>query len=111
MSLVLPTFSPASPHSVIDVGRYIADASTGDEPQLLSVDSSLKPGTDKSSFVIRFDQHKNNAVTGVDDKIAIYMVTRGNLEAFSDAELTIGYDRVRAMLSAANLVRLRRRER
>lgn len=111
MSIVLPTFSPVAPHSVIDIGHYILESSTGDEPVTLKVDSTLKPGTSNSSVLVRFDQAKNNLSPGLPDtSIAVYTVIRGSLEAFTNAEIIVGLDRVRAVLNDANLTRLRRGE-
>lgn len=114
MSVTLPTFSPAAPHSFLNVGEYVLDSSTADQLTTLKIDSTLKPGG-QSSYVVRADAHKNSAVPGqTDDKLAVYIVIRGNIEVFTTQEKIDLINRVATVLTAtsgANIPRIERGER
>lgn len=110
MAITLPTFSPAEPHSIIDFGRYVADSSTPTAQQLLSVDSTLKPGG-VSSIVVKAEMLDDNVPGVPDTKLSVYTVVRGNLDSYTDSQIIALKDRVSATLSAANLLRMRRGER
>lgn len=114
MSITLPTFSPAAPHSFVDVGRYVADSSTLDEKTTLSIDSSIKPGK-VSTYVSRVDIAKNNSTAGLpDDVLATYIVVKGNIEGFTTQEKIDAINRATLVLTAssgANIPRIERGER
>lgn len=109
MAIQIPTFSPAEPHSIVDVGHYIADSASLDEMETLKVKSTLKPNG-VSSFVIRVDKSVN-ALGGPDKTISVYTVVAGHLQDFTPAIKTILLDRVRAVLTEANIARIERGER
>lgn len=109
MAIIIPTFSPAAPHSIVDVGHYIADSATLDEMETLKVKSTLKPNG-ISSFVVRVDK-SINSLGGPDKTLSVYTVVAGHLQDFTPALKAILLDRVRALLTEANILRIERGER
>jgi len=61
----------------LDKGRYMNDASTLDEPTILTLKSSPK-AQGESSYLIRLDYSKNR-VGLPDAKLATYIVVRGDI--------------------------------
>jgi hypothetical protein len=108
MSISLPTFSPAAPHSKIDNGVYVLDTSSLKLPTRLLVKSTLKADRN-SSYVVRVDATKVHPEdAGATASISVYTVINGNIQAFSAAEKTVFLDRVRAVLSEANIAQIER---
>lgn len=111
MAIVLPTFSPAAPHSLVETGKYVLDASTLAAPTHLTVKSTLKPNR-SSSYVVRVDATKvdpNDATSTV--SISVYTVITGMIEDFTALEKAAFLDRVRAVLNEGNIARIERGER
>lgn len=111
MAIVLPTFSPAAPHSVVENGKYVLDTSTLAAPTHLTVKSTLRPNRG-SSYVVRVDSTKvdpNDATSTV--SISVYTVITGMIEDFTAFEKVMFLDRVRAVLDEGNIARIERGER
>lgn len=108
MAIALPAGSPARTYAAIDFGRYVDVASTSAEPRTVRVDSTVAP--DKvSSILVRGDVTK--LVTGVPKTFAAYMVLRGDLFAFTAAELQAELAYQGSIWTLANLNAMLRKER
>jgi hypothetical protein len=104
--------SPLSPtvYAQTDFGRYVNEASTLDEPIRLAINSTLK-SEGESSFVVRFDEHKNSEVGMDDDHLAVYLVTRGNMRVFGPADIRAYIEDIVAITEVANLEKILRGQR
>lgn len=78
------------------IGEWIDSASTADQPQLLNVDSTIKP-EGKSSFVVKLQKHTNNGTIGLPDRKAqVHIVysydagtTRAELQALKTTAVAL----------------------
>jgi len=110
MAISLVSLSPRE-FSQLNFGEYINTASTHDEKKTLSVQSTLK-AKGQSSFVLRFDEHRNAVDTSSpDDALAVYTVVRGDFRVYSAANIAAYVADIGALLSEANVVRILRGER
>lgn len=108
MAIILPTFNPVATYSRVNEGYYVDEATNLSNLSTLRVQSTLK-ANGVSNFVVRFDFGK--LVESNRYVLSTYMVTRGPLHLFTEAEKQIGYDRTRLVLSNANVARIERGER
>lgn len=109
MALDLSGLAPKT-FSQLNFGEYIDQASTYDESRKLSVQSQLK-SEGISSFVARFDEHRNSEAGSGDDPLAVYVVCRGNFRAYTPADVHTYVSHLGELLTTPNLVRIFRGER
>jgi hypothetical protein len=91
-------------------GRYIDTASSSDEPRTLEIDSVTGSGKKTQSFMTKSRVYKN-VVDEVDAHLEVFIVFRGDLDKFTNTELSAEMTTVSTLLSDGNLTKLRRGER
>lgn len=96
--------------ALLEPGNYINEASNADTPSLLQIQSTVKPGGE-SSYVARRRINKNNAITTLpDQQLQVYMVVRGNMQVFTQAEVEGAFQDLKDWLTPAVFTRLLRGE-
>lgn len=114
MAISFPTFTPVVTYSALDYGQYVTDQSTTLLRETFRVDSTLVPNG-KSSILLRADLLKNSAessTTAKDVDLSAYMVIRGYLDSFTNAEILSLAGRAPAILThTGNLLRLQQGQR
>lgn len=69
-------------------GEYVLVSSTPEEPQYLTVRSTVKRGTGIQSFTVKVDQYQSNP-DAEDDRLNVYFVVNGrNIVNFTEAQIT-----------------------
>lgn len=95
----------------LDLGRYILGTSTADQPSLLTFKSTVNPNG-PSSYLVRFEEHKNSPVAGAEDDILSYhSVIKVPLKAFTQSDVETLIARHNAFFTTTNLTKLLRGER